>query len=60
MKKWILIGIILFSTIGLPLKEASNLLSKETKTEKREKKKKKMEKPKRQKKMFAYIAIKQS
>ncbi|MBE6330123.1 MAG: hypothetical protein IJY54_06990 [Paludibacteraceae bacterium] len=60
MKKWILIGIILLSTIGSPLKEASNLLSKETKTEKREKKKKKMEKPKRQKKMFAYIAIKQS
>ncbi|MBO5829811.1 MAG: hypothetical protein U0L67_00880 [Paludibacteraceae bacterium] len=60
MKKWILIGIILFNTIGTPSKEASNLLSKETKTEKREKKRKKIEKPKRQKKMFAYIAIKES
>lgn len=60
MKKWILIGIILFNTIGTPSKEASNQLSKETKTEKREKKKKKIEKPKRQKKMFAYIAIKES
>lgn len=60
MKKWIWIGIIMLITLGMASKDISHSYCEGKKTEKKEKKGKKKNKPKRQKKMFAYIAIKES